>query len=115
MLIMISGFMFVRIRGMPFRTRDHTMLPGYQNMVGAEIYTIASKCKSGNSDPNWLILTFLVDFFLSSAFLALILAVPRQTNKAYQRPAIYLASLVIALTFSALIKDFKVKNGGTKS
>lgn len=36
--------MFVRIRGMPYRTREHTMVPGYQNQVGAEIYTVAFKC-----------------------------------------------------------------------
>lgn len=45
MLVMTSGFMFVRIRGMPFRTKDHTMVPGFQNMVGAEIWTVASKCE----------------------------------------------------------------------
>ncbi|KAH8117566.1 dolichyl-diphosphooligosaccharide-protein glycotransferase [Phellopilus nigrolimitatus] len=95
MLTMTSGFMFVRIRGMPYRTKEHSMIPGFQNQVGAEIWTVAFKY-----------------FTLSSAFLALILGVPRQTNKTSQRAAVYLFSLVIAVTFSALIKDFKIKNGG---
>ena len=45
MLVMTSGFMFVRIRGMPYRTKDHSMIPGYQNQVGAEIWTVSFKCK----------------------------------------------------------------------
>ena len=44
-LVMTSGFMFVRIRGMPYRT-DVTMLHGYQTQVGAEIWTVAWTCES---------------------------------------------------------------------
>ncbi|KAI5122956.1 hypothetical protein M0805_006835 [Coniferiporia weirii] len=95
MLVMTSGFMFVRIRGMPFRTKEHSMMPGFQNQVGAEIWTVSFKY-----------------FTLSSAFLALILGVPHQTNRSLQKASVYLFTVVIIVTFSALIKDFKVKNGG---
>lgn len=95
MLVMTSGFMFVRIRNMPYRTREHSMMPGFQTQVGAEIWTVAFKY-----------------FTLSAAFLGLILGAPRQSRKQTQRIAIYAFNLVIVVTFSALIKDFKVKNGG---
>ncbi|KLO10678.1 dolichyl-diphosphooligosaccharide-protein glycotransferase [Schizopora paradoxa] len=95
MLVMTSGFMFVRIRGMPYRTAEHTMVPGYQNQVGAEIWTVSSKY-----------------FILSSSFLVLIIGAPRQSNSNFQRGAVYIAVVIIVMMFSALIKDFKVKNGG---
>ncbi|EJD06042.1 dolichyl-diphosphooligosaccharide-protein glycotransferase [Fomitiporia mediterranea MF3/22] len=94
-LVMTSGFMFVRIRGMPYRTREHSMMPGFQSQVGAEIWAVSFKY-----------------FVLSASFLGLTLGAPRQPKKTVQKMAIYAFTLLIVLTFSALIKDFKIKNGG---
>ena len=44
-LVMTSGFMFVRIRGMPYQTKDATMLAGYQNQLGAEIWHMSFICE----------------------------------------------------------------------
>ncbi|KAL5511853.1 OST3 [Sanghuangporus vaninii] len=94
-LVMTSGFMFVRIRNMPYRTREHSMMPGFQTQVGAEIWTVSFKY-----------------FTLSASFLGLILGAPQQTKRPVQQLAIFSFTALIVITFSALIKDFKVKNGG---
>lgn len=44
-LVMTSGFMFVRIRGMPYRTVEHAIARGFQTQYGAEIWIISTKCK----------------------------------------------------------------------
>ena len=60
-------------------------------------------------------LIMLADFTLSAAFLGLILAAPAQQKKNAQRSAIYILTGIVMFMFSALIKDFKVKNGGKLS
>ncbi len=71
-----------------------------------QMYDLLSMCTISKG------LTVHADFILSSAFLVLIVGAPRQSNPNYQRPAIYISIIIIILMFSALIKDFKVKNGG---
>ena len=59
-----------------------------------------------------ILLTSNADFILSSSFLVLIIGAPRQSNSNFQRSAVYIAVVIIVMMFSALIKDFKIKNGG---
>lgn len=103
---------------MPYRTADHTMVPGYQNQVGAEIWTISTKCAEYSylrpSPRKFTVVLSRADFMLSASFLVLIVGAPRQNDKTYQKAAIYISTLVIVLLFSGLIKDFKIKNGGKR-
>jgi len=95
MLVMTSGFMFVRIRGMPYQTAEGTMVSGFQNQVGAEIWHISFLYGS-----------------LATSFLALILLVPTQSNRNLQRAGIYIFSGLNFILFSMLLADFRKKNAG---
>jgi hypothetical protein len=45
-LVMISGYMFCRIRGVPFTSGGSWIAPGYQNQYGQETQVVAAICKS---------------------------------------------------------------------
>ncbi|KAI0670289.1 oligosaccharyl transferase subunit OST3/OST6 family [Trametes maxima] len=95
-LVMTSGFMFVRIRGMPQSgANGQWIAPGYQNQFGQETQVVS-----------------FIYGLLSAAFLMLTLVTPYQTNPARQRLQIYLWSGVILVMFSVLISLFRVKNRG---
>ncbi|KAI0780830.1 oligosaccharyl transferase subunit OST3/OST6 family [Trametes elegans] len=95
-LVMTSGFMFVRIRGMPHSgANGQWIAPGYQNQFGQETQVVS-----------------FIYGLLSAAFLMLTLVTPYQTNPAKQRIQIYLWSGVILVMFSVLISLFRVKNRG---
>ncbi|CDO71218.1 hypothetical protein BN946_scf184863.g13 [Trametes cinnabarina] len=95
-LVMTSGFMFVRIRGMPHTGGNGQWIaPGYQNQFGQETQVVS-----------------FIYGLLSAAFLMLTLVTPYQTNPARQRLQIYLWSGVILVMFSVLISLFRVKNRG---
>ncbi|TDL27489.1 oligosaccharyl transferase subunit OST3/OST6 family [Rickenella mellea] len=94
-LVMTSGFMFVRIRGMPYRSAEGTMMAGFQNQLGAEIWTVAFTYGT-----------------LSFCWLALVLLVPRQTSEKRQRIGIYLFSLILIFLYSLLLQYFRLKNQG---
>jgi oligosaccharyltransferase complex subunit gamma len=42
---MTSGYMFTRIRGMPFTSGESWIAPGYQNQYGQETQVIAAICE----------------------------------------------------------------------
>ncbi|KAI0362215.1 oligosaccharyl transferase subunit OST3/OST6 family [Trametes cingulata] len=95
-LVMTSGFMFVRIRGMPQTGGNGQWIaPGYQNQFGQETQVIS-----------------FIYGLLSLAFLMLTLVTPYQTNPYRQRLQVYLWSGVILVMFSVLISLFRVKNRG---
>ncbi|KAH9856977.1 oligosaccharyl transferase subunit OST3/OST6 family [Lenzites betulinus] len=95
-LVMTSGFMFVRIRGMPQSGGNGQWIaPGYQNQFGQEVQVVS-----------------LVYGLLAAAFLMLTVVTPYQTNAARQRLQVYLWSGVILVMFSVLISLFRVKNRG---
>ncbi|TBU65726.1 oligosaccharyl transferase subunit OST3/OST6 family [Dichomitus squalens] len=95
-LVMTSGFMFVRIRGMPQSgANGQWIAPGYQNQFGQEVQVVS-----------------FIYGLLSAAFLMLTLVTPYQTQPYRQRAQIYLWSGVILVMFSVLISLFRVKNRG---
>ncbi|KAH9951937.1 oligosaccharyl transferase subunit OST3/OST6 family [Amylocystis lapponica] len=95
-LIMTSGYMFTRIRGMPNSgPGGQWVAPGYQNQYGQETQVIA-----------------MIYGSLASAFLMLTLIVPYQASPQRQRSQIYLWTGVIFMMFSVLISLFRIKNRG---
>ncbi|OJT15729.1 Dolichyl-diphosphooligosaccharide--protein glycosyltransferase subunit 3 [Trametes pubescens] len=95
-LVMTSGFMFVRIRGMPHSGGNGQWIaPNYQNQFGQEVQVVS-----------------FIYGLLSAAFLMLTLVTPYQTHPARQRLQVYLWSGVILVMFSVLISLFRVKNRG---
>ncbi|KAI0720999.1 oligosaccharyl transferase subunit OST3/OST6 family [Cerioporus squamosus] len=95
-LVMTSGFMFVRIRGMPQSgANGQWIAPGYQNQFGQEVQVVS-----------------FIYGLLASAFLMLTLVTPYQTHPFRQRLQVYLWSGVILVMFSVLISLFRVKNRG---
>jgi len=98
-LIFTSGYMFTRIRGMPFaqptRQGPQWIAGGYSNQFGAETYVISTLYGA-----------------LALSQIALILLVPRTLKPAQQRLAIYIWCGVTILLYSTLISIFKVKNPG---
>ncbi|KAI8998550.1 oligosaccharyl transferase subunit OST3/OST6 family [Trametes punicea] len=95
-LVMTSGFMFVRIRGMPQSGGNGQWIaPGYQNQFGQEIQVVS-----------------FIYGLLSASFLMLTLVTPYQTNPTRQRLQVYLWSGTILVMFSVLISLFRVKNRG---
>jgi oligosaccharyltransferase complex subunit gamma len=114
-LVMTSGYMFTRIRGMPSVASDGSWIShGYQTQYGQETTVIASICM-------WLSFSGLIggtdliptDGLLSAAFLMLTLVAPLQTSPTKQRIQIYLWSGVVFVLFSVLVSLFKLKHGGT--
>ncbi|KAI0928544.1 hypothetical protein AcW1_005756 [Taiwanofungus camphoratus] len=95
-LVMTSGFMFVRIRGMPQSgPNGQWIAPGYQNQFGQETQVIA-----------------MIYGVLAWAFLMLTTIVPNQISPQRQRAQIYLWIAVVFIMFSVLISIFRVKNRG---
>ncbi|OBZ75117.1 Dolichyl-diphosphooligosaccharide--protein glycosyltransferase subunit 3 [Grifola frondosa] len=95
-LIMTSGYMFVRIRGMPNSGANNQWIaPGYQNQFGQETQVVA-----------------MIYGLLASAFLMLTVITPYQVSPHRQRLQIYLWNGVIFIMFSVLISLFRVKNRG---
>ncbi|KAH9946035.1 oligosaccharyl transferase subunit OST3/OST6 family [Epithele typhae] len=93
-LVMTSGFMFVRIRGMPPSGQGGQWIAqGYQNQFGQEVQVVS-----------------FVYGLLSASFLMLTLITPYQSSPARQRLQVYLWSGVIFVMFSVLISLFRVKN-----
>ncbi|KAI0273646.1 oligosaccharyl transferase subunit OST3/OST6 family [Gloeopeniophorella convolvens] len=95
-LVMTSGYMFTRIRGMPNAAADGSWIaPGFQSQYGQETTVVAS-----------------LYGLLSASFLMLTLVAPLQTSPTRQRAQIYLWSGVIMILFSVLVSFFRVKNRG---
>ncbi|TFY64023.1 hypothetical protein EVJ58_g2907 [Rhodofomes roseus] len=95
-LIMTSGFMFVRIRGMPYNGPNGQWIAGgYQTQFGQEVHVIA-----------------MIYGTLAGGFLMLTLVVPNQLSPSRQRMQIYLWTGVIFVMYSVLVSIFKEKNRG---
>jgi oligosaccharyltransferase complex subunit gamma len=95
-LVMTSGYMFTRIRGMPTTAEDGSWIsPGFQNQYGQETTVVAT-----------------IYGLLSAAFLMLTLVVPLQTSPTRQRIQVYLYSGIVFVLFSVLVSFFRMKNGG---
>jgi len=95
-LIMISGYMFTRIRGMPNAGPDGSWIAGgFQSQYGQETTVVAT-----------------LYGLLSAAFLMLTLVAPLQPSPTRQRIQIYLWLGIIFVLFSVLVSFFRVKNRG---
>ncbi|KZO95177.1 oligosaccharyl transferase subunit OST3/OST6 family [Calocera viscosa TUFC12733] len=94
-LVMTSGYMFVQIRGMPYSQRGSMIAGGFQNQYGIETNLVAA-----------------LYGLLGSAYLALILLVPRIPSPTRQRASIYLWTGIVFVLFSILLSFFRIKNGG---
>jgi len=98
-LTMVGGYMFVRIRGMPYvaggQNGAQLIAPGFQSQYGIEVQIIA----------------FLYGV-LALGFVSLTLIVPRHPSAARQRSAVYIWTGVSITLFSVLVSIFKIKNGG---
>jgi hypothetical protein len=109
---MTSGFMFVRIRGMPFAGPDGNWIAqGYQNQYGQETQVVAMICTSCTLPVLVLVLILsLADGLLAASFLMLTIVTPLQSSPGRQRAQVYLWTAVNLIVFSILISLFRVKN-----
>ncbi|KAF5358315.1 hypothetical protein D9756_001560 [Leucocoprinus leucothites] len=94
-LIMISGYMFTRIRNMPYVGGGGWIAAGFQSQYGQEVHVVA-----------------FIYGLLSFSFLMLVLVVPSQPSPTRQRFQIYLWSAVIIIVYSVLVSFFRIKNRG---
>ncbi|KAF8964700.1 oligosaccharyl transferase subunit OST3/OST6 family [Flammula alnicola] len=95
-LVMTSGYMFTRIRNVPYNGGDGNWIAaGYQNQFGQEVQVVS-----------------FIYGLLSFAFLMLILVVPLQSSPQRQRLQVYLWTGVIMIIYSVLVSLFRVKNRG---
>jgi oligosaccharyltransferase complex subunit gamma len=95
-LVMTSGYMFTRIRNVPFNGGDGNWIAaGYQNQFGQEVQVVA-----------------FIYGLLSFSFLMLILVVPYQSSPQRQRLQVYLWTGVTMIVYSVLVSLFRVKNRG---
>jgi len=98
-LIFTSGYMFTRIRAMPFAQNTNAgpqwIASGYQNQFGAETYIVATLYGT-----------------LGLSQIALIMLVPRILKPSQQRAAIYIWLAVCIVLYSVLMSLFKIKNAG---
>ncbi|KAF8746071.1 hypothetical protein AX14_000134 [Amanita brunnescens Koide BX004] len=95
-LIMTSGFMFTRIRNVPYTGGNgQWVAAGYSNQFGQEVHVLA-----------------FIYGLLAVAFLMLIVVVPRQASPNRQRLQIYLWTIVIMIVYSILVSLFRAKNRG---
>ncbi|CCM02365.1 uncharacterized protein FIBRA_04460 [Fibroporia radiculosa] len=93
-LVMTSGFMFVRIRGMPHSgPGGQWVAQGFQSQFGQEVQVV-----------------FMIYGTLSAGFLMLTLIVPNQKNPQRQRMQVYLWCGVIFVMYSVLVSLFREKN-----
>ncbi|KAF4576579.1 OST3/OST6 family protein [Pleurotus pulmonarius] len=96
MLVMVSGFMFTRIRGSPFTGGDGSWIAaGYQNQYGQEVQVIA-----------------MIYGILAATIVILIVQTPKQTSPNRQRLQIYAFTAANLLVYSILVTIFRVKNRG---
>ncbi|KII88486.1 hypothetical protein PLICRDRAFT_54324 [Plicaturopsis crispa FD-325 SS-3] len=95
-LIMTSGYMFTRIRGMPYTgAGGQWIAAGYQSQFGQETQVVAG-----------------IYGILAVSFLMLTVVTPYQSSQSRQRTQIYLWTTVILIIFSILVSLFRVKNRG---
>ncbi|KAJ8589594.1 hypothetical protein M405DRAFT_852110 [Rhizopogon salebrosus TDB-379] len=95
-LIMTSGYMFTRIRGVPYVGPNGSWIAqGYQNQFGQEVQVVA-----------------MVYGVLAASFLMLIVVTPRQMSAGRQRTQVYLWTAVNFIVFNILVSLFRVKNPG---
>ncbi|KAF9454505.1 oligosaccharyl transferase subunit OST3/OST6 family, partial [Macrolepiota fuliginosa MF-IS2] len=95
-LIMISGYMFTRIRGMPYTGHEGNWIAaGFQSQYGQEVHVVA-----------------FIYGLLSFAFIMLTVVVPKQSSPHRQRIQVYLWSAVVLIIYSVLVSLFRVKNRG---
>ncbi|KAG9318502.1 hypothetical protein JVU11DRAFT_593 [Chiua virens] len=95
-LVMTSGFMFTRIRGVPYAGNDGTWIAGgYQNQFGQEVQVVS-----------------MIYGILGASFLMLTIVTPYQKSPGRQRTQVYLWTFVNFLVFSILISVFRIKNRG---
>jgi len=95
-VVMISGYMFTRIRNVPYTGADGNWIAaGHQNQFGQEVQVVS-----------------FIYGLLSFAFLMLIMIVPYQSSPQKQRMQVYLWSAVILIIYSVLVSLFRVKNRG---
>ncbi|OSX65078.1 hypothetical protein POSPLADRAFT_1178709 [Postia placenta MAD-698-R-SB12] len=93
-LVMTSGYMFVRIRGMPHSgPNGQWIAPGYQNMFGQEVQVVS-----------------MIYGTLAGGFLMLTLIVPNNLSPQRQRMQVYLWAGVIFIMYSVLVSLFREKN-----
>lgn len=113
---MTSGFMFTRIRGMPYVGHDGSWIAGgYQNQFGQEVQVVSMicKCLAFPTRPRQFILSYYTDGILAVSFLMLTIVTPYQKSPARQRTQVYLWTFVNFLVFSILVSLFRMKNRGT--
>ncbi|KAF8636581.1 hypothetical protein AX17_003392 [Amanita inopinata Kibby_2008] len=95
-LVMTSGFMFTRIRNMPYTGGNGNWLAsGFQNQFGQEVQVIA-----------------FIYGLLAASFLMLIVVVPKQTSPLRQKVQVYLWTIIIMIVYSILVSLFRIKNRG---
>jgi len=95
-LVMTSGYMFTRIRGVPWSGGNGQWIaPGYQNQFGQETQVVA-----------------MIYGLLASAFLMLTVVTPYTRSPSRQKAQVYLWSIVIFIMYSVLLSLFRVKNKG---
>lgn len=95
-LVMTSGYMFTRIRGMPTTSSDGSWIAqGFQTQFGQETTVVAT-----------------LYGLLSASFLMLTLVAPLQASPTRQRIQIYLWTGIVFVLFSVLLSFFRVKNRG---
>ncbi|KAL4067650.1 hypothetical protein J3A83DRAFT_4097088 [Scleroderma citrinum] len=95
-IVMTSGYMFTRIRGMPYTGSDGSWIAGgYSNQYGQEVQ----------------IISFLYAI-LAGSFLMLTVVAPRQMSPIRQRTQIYVWTAINFIVFSVLVSIFRVKNRG---
>ncbi|TFY82622.1 hypothetical protein EWM64_g1387 [Hericium alpestre] len=95
-LIMTSGYMFTRIRGMPMTGPNGDWIAqGFQSQYGQETVVVAT-----------------LYGLLGASFLMLTVVAPRQTSPNRQKIQIYIWTVVIMVLFSVLVSFFRAKNRG---
>ncbi|TFK54867.1 oligosaccharyl transferase subunit OST3/OST6 family [Heliocybe sulcata] len=95
-LVMQSGYMFTRIRGMPYTAGNGQWIaPGFQNQYGQETQVVA-----------------MIYGLLAISFLMLTVVAPLQKSPQRQRMQIYLWTAVNLIIFSVLVSLFRTKNRG---
>ncbi|KAH8833594.1 oligosaccharyl transferase subunit OST3/OST6 family [Flagelloscypha sp. PMI_526] len=91
-----TGFMFVRIRNMPYTGgAGNWIAGGYQNQFGQEVHVLAG-----------------IYILLGVSFLMLSLVVPSLSSPNRQRFQVYVWTAVVMLIYSMLLSLFRVKNRG---
>ncbi|KDQ60806.1 hypothetical protein JAAARDRAFT_55541 [Jaapia argillacea MUCL 33604] len=93
--VMTSGYMFTRIRGMPYSANGQWIAPGFQTQYGQEVQVVS-----------------MIYGLLGLSFVMLITVAPKQKSPQRQRTQIYLWTIVSLVVFAILVSLFRVKNRG---